>query len=147
MNRSREDIVKFLRKRQDKSPSMLTSLIRTLIYFSIAAAFVIVYLLPSEIFEVGNTLLRKRTQSSISADISISEASSEDTSSMGSWQALSHTTSSSLLYPKSPSEHIELKSRDEKFVGSVYLDWIASSDDFGFINYKSLESMLARYLF
>jgi hypothetical protein len=56
----------------------------------------------------------------------------------------SHTTSinSEKKHTFSLDESIPTNSVNNLYRGVIYMDWILSSDAFGFINYKSLESLL-----
>jgi hypothetical protein len=128
MNRSREELLTVLKKRQllqqqmQRKSSRLVLLAKMLVLFSVVAATYTYFLtsLPTKASRKNDILLER----------------------------YAHTETVAPLFKQVSGiirQVYNMTRTDEKYSGYIYLDWILSSDDFDYINYKALESLLARY--
>lgn len=128
MNRSREELLTVLKKRQlqqqqmGRKSSRLVLLAKILTLFSIVAATYTYFLIsmPTKASRKNDILLERYVQTETVAPA------------FEHFDGIDHPV-------------YDLARTDEKYSGYIYLDWILSSDDFDYINYKALESLLVRY--
>ena len=133
MSRSREDLVKILMK---KRVIMYSKRLRNLAVF-----IVIVFILGLSCLWYISSLETRNNHTSAETLISHNALLQQDIN------AILHVKDE-LENEKVISNAEDLHKKSSKLISiveNVYMDWLLPSDDFGYINYKSLESILVQY--
>ena len=137
MNRSREELVSVLKKRQQqqqpgrKTSSRLVFISRLLMLCSIAAAAVLLSSSPKDTGRHKMIRFSDRPEGLKHTVVGQNEKGKE--------------LSMSELHDTQNEDFIQytLFRTESSYSGYIYLDWILPSDDFDYINYKALESLLS----